>query len=66
MGNILREIGRYDHAIDYLNQALLIAQEVGDVRGRGIWLSNLALVYDDLGSAGTGDSAARKRDQHRA
>jgi tetratricopeptide (TPR) repeat protein len=26
----------------------LIAQEIGDVRGRGIWLSNLGLVYDDL------------------
>ena len=48
MGNIVRELGRYDEAITYLNQALLIAQEIGDTRGRGIWLSNLGLVYDDL------------------
>ena len=48
MGNILREMGRREEAIDYLNQALLIAQEIGDVRGRGIWLSNLGLVFDDL------------------
>ncbi len=48
MGNILREVQRYDDAMAYLNQALLIAQEIGDVRGRGIWLANLGLVYDDL------------------
>lgn len=52
MGNILRELGRYDEAIKCLNEALLIAQELGDARGRGVWLSNLGLVYDDLKQAG--------------
>jgi len=45
---ILRELNRYDEAIEYLNHALLIAHEIGDMRGRGIWLGNLGLVYDDL------------------
>jgi tetratricopeptide (TPR) repeat protein len=48
MGNILREMRLYDEAIKCLNEALLISQSLGDLRGRGIWLANLGLVYDDL------------------
>src|SRR5690606_16177020 len=46
-----REVGQCEQAIAYLNEALDIAKTIGDVRGRGIWLSNLGLVYDDLGQA---------------
>ena len=45
MGNIRR----YDEAIAYLNEALHLSQTLEDIRGRGIWLANLALAYDDSG-----------------
>src|SRR5262249_43282887 len=39
----------YEEAVEFLNQALLISQEIGDVRGRGIWLSNLGIVFNEIG-----------------
>ncbi len=38
-------------AIDYYEQALKIAREIGDIRGEGNWLGNLGLAYSDLGDA---------------
>jgi tetratricopeptide (TPR) repeat protein len=48
LGNIFREMGRFDEAQDFLNRALETAQFVGDVRGQGVWLFNLALLHGEL------------------
>jgi tetratricopeptide (TPR) repeat protein len=37
-----------ERAIEYYEQALAIAKEIGDRRGEGNWLNNLGLVFKDL------------------
>ena len=36
-------------AIEYYQQALQIAREIGDRRNEGVWLGNLGLAYSALG-----------------
>ena len=38
-----------ERAIEYYEQALSIAKEIGNRRGEGIWLNNLGVVFKDLG-----------------
>ena len=54
--NILNELGTISYflseprkAIEFCEQALAIAKEIGDRRGEGIVLGNLGLAYSDLG-----------------
>ncbi|MBI1881436.1 MAG: tetratricopeptide repeat protein, partial [Chloroflexi bacterium] len=37
-------------AIEYLEQALVIAREIGDRRNEGTWLGNLGNAYKDQGN----------------
>jgi tetratricopeptide (TPR) repeat protein len=48
MGNILREMSDYEHALSTLTQAVEKAESTNDLRGKGIWYSNIGLTYDDL------------------
>ena len=45
MGNAYSNLGKYQKAIDYYNQALEVALKIGDRQNEGTWLSNLGNVY---------------------
>ena len=49
LGLAYSDLGQVERAIDYYEQALAIAKEIGDRRGEGAWLGNLGLAYSDLG-----------------
>jgi tetratricopeptide (TPR) repeat protein len=37
-----------EKAIEYHEKALVIAREIGDRRGEGVWLNNLGVAFKDL------------------
>jgi tetratricopeptide (TPR) repeat protein len=49
LGNAYRNLGELKKAIEYQEQALKIAREIGDRRHEGICLGSLGLAYRDLG-----------------
>jgi tetratricopeptide (TPR) repeat protein len=49
LGIAYRVLGQVDQAIDYHQQALVIASEIGDLRQKGNHLGNLGNAYLDLG-----------------
>ena len=49
MGNAYGSLGQYQLAIDYHQQALTIAREIGDRGGEGNSLVNLGSAYNSLG-----------------
>ncbi|MEP0923404.1 tetratricopeptide repeat protein [Leptolyngbya sp. ST-U4] len=49
LGNATLQQGSLQGALDYYNQALVIAREIGDRRGERVILSNLGRVYSALG-----------------
>ncbi|MBE0524362.1 MAG: tetratricopeptide repeat protein [Methanosarcinales archaeon] len=49
LGILYLQISLYKKAIEYLEQALVIAQEIGDRRGEGNRLGNLGNAYRNLG-----------------
>jgi ATP-dependent transcriptional regulator len=51
LGNAHRALGDVKKAIDYYEQALKIAREIGDRNNEGIWLGNLGNAYSALGDA---------------
>ena len=51
MGMIYADLGEARKAIEYYEQALAIAREIGDRRGEGASLGNLGRAYADLGDA---------------
>ena len=53
LGNAYADLGDARRAIDYLDQALAIAREIGDRYNEGADLGNLGLAYADLGDART-------------
>ena len=50
LGNYHLRLGNYPKAIDYYNQSLIIAQEIGDRLGESAALCNLGLVHTYLGN----------------
>jgi CHAT domain-containing protein len=42
-------LGQYEQALSYYQQALPIQQEIGDRRNEGVTLNNIGAVYDSLG-----------------
>ena len=56
LGNIgiaYSALGQVDKAIEYYEQALVIAREIGDRRGEGTWLGSLGVAYHQLGQVDT-------------
>jgi tetratricopeptide (TPR) repeat protein len=49
LGTTYYSLGDYQKAIEYYEQALVIAHEIGNRRGEGAWLGNLGSAYRDLG-----------------
>ncbi|WP_162919011.1 tetratricopeptide repeat protein [Taklimakanibacter deserti] len=49
LGMLLDESGRYDEALEYLQQSLRVYQEIGDPTGEQKSLLSLGLVYGHLG-----------------
>ncbi len=49
LGNTYYFLGEYQTAINYIEQALLIAREIGDRQNEGELLGNLGSVYSALG-----------------
>lgn len=49
LGTTYYYLGDYQKAIEYYEQALVIAREIGDRRGEGSELGNIGLAYRDLG-----------------
>ncbi|VEP15844.1 Tetratricopeptide repeat protein (fragment) [Hyella patelloides LEGE 07179] len=49
LGNVYSSLGKYQRAIDYYQQALEIAQDIGDRGHEGRSLGNLGLAYGSLG-----------------
>ncbi len=51
MGNVLRDQGRREEAVEFEKRALEISRRVlsGDDARRGAYMNNLALTYSDLG-----------------
>ncbi len=49
LGNAYSDLGEPRKAIEYHEQALKIAREIGDRRGEGAGLGNLGSAYSDLG-----------------
>ena len=43
------DIGKYDEALNYYNQAIVIAREVGDRAGEGVSLACIGFVYEAKG-----------------
>ncbi len=48
LGNAYHSLGEYQRAIDYHQQSLAIAQQLGDRSGEGASLGNLGLAYNSL------------------
>lgn len=49
LGLMSSNLGQYEQALDYYQQALTVSREVGDRLNEGIVLSNTALIYDNQG-----------------
>ena len=49
LGNVYRNLGEVRKAIEFYEQPLTIAREIGDRRGEGIALWNMALALEELG-----------------
>lgn len=49
LGTAYSALGNYTQAIDYYQQSLTIAREIGDRQGEGNWLGNLGAAYHSLG-----------------
>jgi hypothetical protein len=49
LGDAYRGLGRFAEAIDYLNQALMIREEIGDQLGKSRTLNTLGTTYHELG-----------------
>jgi tetratricopeptide (TPR) repeat protein len=49
LGNAYHRLGDYHRAIDYYQQNLALAQEIGNRKGEGVALGNLGNVYYRLG-----------------
>ena len=49
MGIAYSDLGDAEKAIEYYEQALKIAREIGDRRGEGNRLGNLGIAYSNLG-----------------
>jgi tetratricopeptide (TPR) repeat protein len=49
LGLAYSDLGQVEKAIDYYEQALAIAREIGHRQGEGNRLGNLGLAYSDLG-----------------
>ena len=49
MGIAYTDLGETQKAIEYYEQALVIAREIGDRRGEGARLGNLGIAYARLG-----------------
>jgi tetratricopeptide (TPR) repeat protein len=49
LGNAYRDLGQVDKAIDYYEQALAIAREIGHRQNESTTLGNLGNAYSDLG-----------------
>jgi tetratricopeptide (TPR) repeat protein len=45
LGNAYAALGDARKAIEFYEQALAIAREIGDRRNEGAWLGNLGLAY---------------------
>ena len=48
LGIAYKNLGQVKKAIEYHEQALVIAKDIGDRRNEGIWLGSLGLAYSDL------------------
>lgn len=51
LGQSYADLGETRRAIEFYEQALVIAREIGDRRGEGAWLGYLGRAYADLGEA---------------
>src|SRR5262249_32765374 len=49
LGSIYYSLGKAEQALEFYGQSLEIRHEIGDKRGVGTALFNIALVLDDLG-----------------
>jgi CHAT domain-containing protein/Tfp pilus assembly protein PilF len=49
LGIVYRNLGQYERAINFYEQRLVIAREIGDRRGEGDTLGNLGVAYWSLG-----------------
>ena len=49
LGNNLLDTGKYNIALDNYNEALKISEEIGDVEGKSMALSNIGTVYSSWG-----------------
>jgi tetratricopeptide (TPR) repeat protein len=49
LGNTYIELKEYDRGIEYLEYALTLAKDLGNLQGQGNHLSNLGAVYDRMG-----------------
>jgi CHAT domain-containing protein/Tfp pilus assembly protein PilF len=52
LGVVNAWIGEYNHSLDYLNEALLLRQTLGDLRGEAETLINLGDCYSKMGRMG--------------
>ena len=59
------DLGEPRKAIEYYEQALAIAREIGDRRGEGLALGNLGLAYCRLGETAQGHRVLRAGAGHR-
>ena len=65
LGLAYAALGQVDQAIEYYEQALVIAREIGDRRGEGNHLGNLGTAYADLGQVDAGHRVLRAGAGHR-
>jgi len=49
IGLVYNNLGQYQKALDYYQQALFIHREIGDRHGEGANLGNIGLIYDNFG-----------------
>jgi tetratricopeptide (TPR) repeat protein len=52
IGVVYGELGQYEEALGYLQQALAIRREVGDRTGEGATLNEIGVVYETQGQYG--------------